>query len=411
MDNQLLKKISGGNLPKEHRDLAKIMRIKSNSEKARVLIRLLIIHPLKRRIAKYYLVLLRKTFGLKVIGITGSAGKTTTKEMLLGILRLCEKTVASYENIDSVFNIPTTILKCVPGTKYLILEMGVEYPGEMDFYLWLAKPDIGIITNIFPTHTQFFKNVHGVFKEKKKLVEVLTSDDKAILNANDKFLNTLKNKLSSEIIWYGSKAEIYSSKVEVTKEGKTKFNLVYENNQIGIEIPMIGMQYVENALAAITCAKNLNIDFTKIEIGLKNFSPPKHRMQILNKSGGVKIYDDAYNNNPMAAKTTIDNFMKNNKENSKIIVFGDMLELGADEIKFHDEMGSFISEYKTDALICVGKRSEYTAKAASRKLANVYFFNDLNRIPLIIKKHLGKNTDILIKGSHSLHLEQLVPLL
>ena len=110
-------------------------------------------HPLKRRVAKYYLALLKKYGGLKVIGITGSAGKTTAKEMLASILKLQGKTVYSHANIDPVYNIPATILKCPPWAKYLVLEMGVEYPGEMDSYLNIAPPDIGVILNVYLTHT------------------------------------------------------------------------------------------------------------------------------------------------------------------------------------------------------------------------------------------------------------------
>ncbi|NMD01040.1 MAG: hypothetical protein GYA62_15160, partial [Bacteroidales bacterium] len=123
-------------------------------------------HPIKRRVARLYLKILQSSTDIKVIGITGSAGKTTTKEVLASILKEDGKTVFSKENIDPIYNIPTTILKTPPSTKYLILEMGVEYLGEMDFYLWLAKPDVGIITNIFPTHLEFLKNVEGVMTEK-----------------------------------------------------------------------------------------------------------------------------------------------------------------------------------------------------------------------------------------------------
>ncbi len=103
------------------------------------------IHPIKRKIAKYYLAFLKRFFGIKIIGITGSVGKTTTKEMVASTLKLQGPTVCSYANIDQIYNLPTTILRARPWTKYLVLEMGVEYPGEMDFYLWLAKPDIGVI--------------------------------------------------------------------------------------------------------------------------------------------------------------------------------------------------------------------------------------------------------------------------
>src|SRR4030042_677120 len=153
-----------------------------------------VIHPIKRRAARWYLRLLQKYSGIVVIGITGSAGKTTTKEMLFSILKKQDKTVCTRTYLDPVYNIPNTILTTPFGTKYLILEMGVEYPGEMDFYLWLAKPDIGVITNIFPTHTEFMGNIDGVFKEKGKLVLRLPKSGVAVLNSGDKKLKSLERR-------------------------------------------------------------------------------------------------------------------------------------------------------------------------------------------------------------------------
>jgi len=155
------------------RDLP-LVHVKTNGH-IRKVIADLFIHPIKRRISKYYCFILQKCFGLTVIGITGSAGKTTTKEMISSILRLSGKTVWSKDNIDPIFNIPTTILRCTPKTKYLVLEMGVEYPREMDFYLWLAKPDISVITNINPTHLEFFGDKKGVFNEKIKICDSANS--------------------------------------------------------------------------------------------------------------------------------------------------------------------------------------------------------------------------------------------
>ena len=196
-----------------------------------------VIHPIKRRVAKYYLWFLRKFTSIKVIGITGSAGKTTTKEMLASILKLDEKTVYSFANIDPVYNIPTTILKCTLSTKYLILEMGVEYPGEMDFYLWLAQPDIGVITNIFPTHTEFLKDIEGVLEEKSKLIKSLSKNSFAVLNESDSRLKSLVNKTKAKIIWFNG----------------------------------------ENSDAARKVAEVFGVSPENIKKGLKNFDRPKHR--------------------------------------------------------------------------------------------------------------------------------------
>src|SRR3972149_1032359 len=181
-----------------------------------------LIHPVKRRVARNYLLILKKFFGLKVIGITGSAGKTTTKEMTASILSQRGETVASLANIDPVYNIPSTILRCKPSTKYLVLEMGVEYPGEMDFYLWLARVDIGVITNIYPTHTVYFKNVEGVAQEKGRLIESLTKKGQAILNAENERAREFSKKTQAGVLLFGE-VDVSASNISYDSRLNTKF--------------------------------------------------------------------------------------------------------------------------------------------------------------------------------------------
>lgn len=404
----LLKIISGGNLPREHRDLEKISKIKSTKEKTRVIFRFFLIHPVKRRAAKYYLAVLQKFFGLKVVGITGSAGKTTTKEMLTSILREKGKTVASFKNIDPVYNIPSTILKCTPFTKFLVLELGIEFPGEMDFYLWLAKPDIGVITNIYPTHLELFKDVDGVFNEKRRLLSGLQKKSYVVLNKQDRYLQTLKP--IKNVIWFGKGGDLRAAITRLSVK-KTLFNLKYKDEQIEAAIPIYGKQFVENALAASAAAIALGFNLPTVSAGLSKFKSAEHRMNILSLPAGIRIFDDSYNNNPQAAMASIGSFMEIDSSRKKIIVFGDMLELGKEENKFHEEIGNFIAKLKPDVLICVGEKSNYTAKAAAKTLNDVYFESDFKKIKAIVKKHIKGDTDILIKGSRSLHLDQLVPVL
>lgn len=350
----------------------------------------LIIHPIKRRIAKYYLIFLRKFFHLKVIGITGSAGKTSTKEMLASILRLRGKTVATYANIDPVYNIPTTILKCTPLTEYLVLEMGVEYQGEMDFYLWLAKPDIVVITNIYPTHTEFFKDERGVFKEKKKLAEALGKTGVAILNKEDPILHGFNGRLSAKIVWFG-KAEAEA----ISKE---------------IHLPILGEQFAENAAAAATCASLLGAKKEEIKTGLESFIPPEHRMRVLKHKTGAIILDDTYNNNPRAAREALKTFASFAKNKKKIIIMGDMLELGTLEEKYHREIGALIGMMDIDLLIGVGLASKLMVEEATKALGpkRTKWVPSEAKVRKVLGTHLSRNAAVLIKGSRSIHLERVV---
>lgn len=331
-------------------------------------------HPIKRCIARDYLFLLKKFTGIKVIAITGSAGKTTTKEMLASILQEDGKTVFSKANIDPVYNIPATILKTLPGTKYLILEMGVEYPNEMDFYLWLAKPDVGMITNIFPTHTLFLKDIKGVFNEKSKLALFLDKDNAAILNMEDKLLKTLSGKLKCKIVWY--------------KAPQNPFDA--------------------NANAAETCAKYLGIDADTIKQGLEKYINPPHRLEIIRHKSGSVILDDSYNSNPWAAISTL-NYFNQIAKGKKIAVLGDMLELGTYDEEGHRLLGREVGRSNFDTVIGVGKSSAFLIDEIKKlsKTKTILVAKQGEALPKV-KKLLGPKTFVLIKGSRSIGLDKLV---
>ncbi len=334
------------------------------------------INPLKRWTAKFYLILLRMLTDIKVIGITGSAGKTTTKEMLASILKLKGKTVYSKANIDPIYNIPNTILRTVLGTKYLILEMGVEYPGEMDYYLWLAKPDIGVITNIFPTHLEFFEDENGVLKEKSKLVTGLGKDQCAVLNKNDYRLEKLGNKLKCKVLWF-------------------------EGNDDPRK---------QNGNCAVKIAEYLNVNKEVITKGVAEHQPPPHRLIWLTLKNGCLLLDDSYNSNPKAVESAIKIFLKKSGKRKKVAVMGDMLELGEYEKQAHRKIGRKLAEARFDVVIGVGKASEFIVQEIGKMSSDIktYFVASGGDVMSILKPLLSENTAVLIKGSHSIGLYKIV---
>lgn len=373
------------------------------------IIKRLIIHPVKRRVAKCYLVLLQKIFGLKVVGITGSTGKTTTKEMTASILSRLGSTAASYANIDPVYNIPTTILRARPWTKYLVLEMGVEYPGEMDFYLWLAKPQVGVITNIYLTHTQFLGSEKGVAKEKGKLVMGLPDNGCAVLNADNRYCREIGKKVKAQKVWFGSKAEISFENTSFTIKLKTKYTLKLFESKINVQIPTVGRQFVENSLAAACVGHFLGAKISDIKWGLEHFKPQAHRMRLFRHKSGALIIDDTYNNNPAAAKEALTTFQALSKGKRKIVVFGDMLELGNLEKSEHEKIGETIGKMEVDKLVTVGKASIDTAQVAAKFLSSgaVLSVNSSKDVQLN-SLGLDRGAVVLIKGSRSIGLEKLV---
>lgn len=336
-----------------------------------------LIHPVKRRVAKYYLACLRRFFRIKVIGITGSAGKTTTKEMIASILKLEAPAVWTKENIDPIYNIPSTILRCAPWTKYLILEMGIEYSGEMDFYLWLAKPDIGVITNIYPTHTEFLGSIDGVFREKSKLVLSLPQEGVAVLNKNDSRLRILDGKLKVKIVWF----------------------------DIQSDDPLL-----QNARAAEAVAKVLGINQEKIRKGIVSYSRSEHRLDIIKLKNKATIFDDSYNSNPEALLVTLKVFDKLARKNEKVAVLGDMLELGKLEEGEHRRVGKEFAKKEFKAIVGVGKAVRFLLDEVNQNspATKIYFYSTWQEALSQVRRLIKPQVFVLIKGSHSIGLDQLV---
>lgn len=372
----------------------------------RVYFRKWTVHPIKRWIAHFYVRVLQKFFGLTVIGITGSSGKTTTKEMLGSILRRKGETIWSHANIDPVFNIPTTILKATPTTKYLILEMGVEYPTEMEFYLWLAQPKIATVTNVYQTHTVFFTTTAGVAREKKILVRSLGKDDNAILNKDNDYTRQFGKFISSKIVWFGKTGFVRATNIKITPELNTKYILFVGKQQIEITLPTLGEQFVENSLAAAATASVCGATLEQIQTGLESFTAAEHRMRPILLKNGALVLDDSYNSNPQAAKEALKTLKQEAGKQKMVAVLGDMLELGKDEVERHKEIGRLAAEIGVHHLIGVGPLSKHIVEAYGSR--NSAWVESTDRVIPLLKPLLKKNTVVLIKASHSIGLDKVV---
>jgi len=368
------------------------------------------IHPIKRRIARAYLKLLQGLGRIKVIGITGSTGKTTTTEILASILSLSGKTTWSALGIDPVYNIPNTILRSSPDTKYLILEMSVEYVDEMDYYLWLARPDIGIVTNIAASHTEYLKNKEGVAAEKGKLVKKIKKDGVAILNGEDQLVSSMGRKSDAEIVFFGEKSRVSASNVKLNENMSTDFTLKIGKNIKSVQIKALGNQFVNNALAAAAAADALGIGFDKIVKGIENFKRLAHRLNVFMSKDHGMIFDDTYNSNPKAASESLDTFRVVAKGKRKIAVIGDMLELGRLEEDAHRELGKKVGDMGFSNLVGVGNAARFIVEEASTKMKSEKCFLVGNYLEAlgIIEPILDKDSALFVKGSRSIHLDKLV---
>ncbi len=385
-------------------------KAKNPLEKVKIIISQWVLHPIKRRLARVYLKFLQKVTDIKVIAITGSAGKTTTKEMIASILSLVGKTVWTPKSVDSVYNIPNTILKTPPSTKYLILEMSVEFPGEMGYYLWLAKPDIAVITNISETHTQYLKSVQGVANEKEKLILALSKNDTAVLNRENDYIKNMAKKTNAKVVWFGKNSDIQAPKIKIDSSLNTIYTLGIRESKINVQLPIPGKQFVENSLAAAATAYILGISPLNIKKGLESFQKSEHRMVVIKLKSGALVLDDTYSNNPRAAIIALNTLKEVANGKKIIVVMGDMLELGEDELRAHKEVGNYIGVIGVDYLIGVGKAAKVLVDTAASKMGKekTYWVSNWTGVIPKLKPTLLKNTITLIKGSRSVGLDNVV---
>lgn len=395
-------------LPKEHFLLLRGKR-GGGFTFVKFLILTFFIHPIKRRIAKYYLIFL-KLFGIKVVCVTGSAGKTTTKEMIASVLSERGKTVWSAANIDSVYNIPTTILKCTPLTRFLVLEMGVEYRGEMDFYLWLAKPDVSVLTSLYLTHTEFLGSLEGVIFEKTKMTKAVSRNGYVLLNADDERVYATRKIVLGKVVWFGlsEKAQVKASGVKITKELKTTFKLHIEKEIADVGVKILGEQGVRNALAAAAVGYIFDIPLDSIKKGIENFNPQPHRMWPIKARRGVWVIDDTYNSNPLALEKSLETLAKVPAKR-RIAILGEMKELGRFGEFGHRRLGKKVADLGIDLLFCFGGACEFLVDSARRSgVKEAFIFESKEEISSKVKKLLKTGDVVLIKGSRSLEMETIV---
>ena len=316
-----------------------------------------------------------------VIAVTGSAGKTTTKDLIASIIKTKFKTLKTEGNFNNEIGLPLTLLNLKKSDKVAVLEMGMQGLGEIKILAKIAKPNIAIITNIGEAHLLHLKNKKNIASAKSEIFTFLKKCDFAIIPEDDQFFRYLKSKVPNnvKILTYGKKDFAKYEKLLKT-------------------LPLPGDHNKLNALAGIRVAEILGIEDKYISVGIKKFKHSSKRMEFIKKNG-ITIINDSYNANPSAVKAAL-SVLKEVKGKRKIAVLGDMLELGKKSKELHHEVGEYAKKLNIDIVITVGKES--------KAIKSDYHFDDL----LLARKKLyqiAQSGDIvLIKGSRGMKLENMI---
>jgi UDP-N-acetylmuramoyl-tripeptide--D-alanyl-D-alanine ligase len=342
---------------------------------------------------------------IKILGITGSNGKTTTKEILTSILSLRGETISNEGNLNNRVGLPLSIFNLTKSAKYAVFEMGTSLRGEIEILSDIVKPDLGVITNIGFSHLETFLSTGGVFKEKRVLYENVKENGCAVINNDDEYLKTISNVGNRKIITFAldTDADVYAKNITLYQD-KAVFDLFYKKIFVRVLMLQKGRFNIANALAAASCAIGLGFCLEEIKKGIEKFTPPKMRMETLTTSCGVVLINDAYNANPSSAKQAIQAVIESYCGKEINLVLGDMLELGSKSLDYHFELGKFISSQNVKSVNLYGKMSLAAKEALSAK--NVFYSKDLDALLANLKQlPTGNNSVFLFKASRGMKLE------
>ena len=303
----------------------------------------------------------RTRFDVPVVGITGSCGKTTTKEMIR--LVLGAKTVASPASYNNDIGVPLTLLQMDRTTEACVVEIGTNAPGEIAYLAGIARPTVGIVTNVEEAHLEGLGSVRGVMREKAALLAALPSDGAAIVNADNYFCREMIESVLCHLVTYGTweDSDVYGTKGRVTTDG-IGFDLY---GRLPFDVPALGIHNVHNALAAIAVGLGLGRDPLDVREALGRFRAPEMRMsrEVL---GDVVLINDAYNANPRSMEGAVVELMARPAAGRRIAVVGDMLELGDQTERCHRELGRKLGNAHVDAVWAVGPNAAWIAEEARR---------------------------------------------
>lgn len=356
-------------------------------------------------LAEYYLTL----FDIPVIAITGSVGKTTTKDMIASVLMQKYCVLKTEGNYNTNIGLPLMVFRIGDEHEVAVLEMGMNSFGEIHNLSKVAKPNIAVITNIGVAHIEMLGSREGILKAKSEVFDYMTPQGMAILNGDNDMLQTLEGKLSQNIIWYGieNKRGIYAHSIHMEGLEKTRCTLHTPKGEIEVTLPVSGVHMVQNALAATAVGLQMELSLKEIKKGIETFTMTKMRMAVEHTKKGITIINDVYNANPVSMKASLE--VLASATGRKVCILGDMGELGIYADQMHREVGEYAAQKGIDVIISIGELSRYLHQGAIKEGAkNAYHYDTQEEFWQEGLSMLASGDTVLVKGSRSRGLEQTV---
>ncbi|WP_339889288.1 UDP-N-acetylmuramoyl-tripeptide--D-alanyl-D-alanine ligase [uncultured Flavobacterium sp.] len=338
----------------------------------------------------------RKELKLPIIGLTGSNGKTTTKELINVVLSKKYKTIATIGNLNNHIGVPLTLLRLTNETEIGIIEMGANHQKEIEFLCSIAEPDFGYITNFGKAHLEGFGGIEGVIKGKSEMYTYLNENKKTVFVNLDDNIQEERTKGINRFTFSQNnpKADVFISSVDANPMVNIKYNVV------SIQSNLIGIYNANNINAAISIGKYFKIDDIATKEAIENYIPENNRSQMIQKNSN-EIIMDAYNANPSSMTVALENFFQLTKT-PKIAILGDMFELGDESFEEHQKIVELVSNHSEVEVNFIGKHFYKTKKESK----HIHFFEDFDSFSNTLKGKNFKNSLLLIKGSRGMALER-----
>ncbi|MBS5886931.1 MAG: UDP-N-acetylmuramoyl-tripeptide--D-alanyl-D-alanine ligase [Negativicoccus massiliensis] len=350
----------------------------------------------------------RRRFALPVIAVTGSSGKTTTKELIASVLAQKFRVHKTEKNHNNEIGLAQTLLSLQPEDEVCVVEMGMRARGEIKRLAEVAAPTIGVVTNVGVAHLERLGSQDAIAAAKQELIESIPENGTAVLNWNDKRVRSMASVCHGRVISYGIEPQANVQALDIQYGlGKTKFTCRIFDEVFPVTLPLLGAHNVANALATVAVARVLGLSANRIQRALADAVAGELRQEIIDRSG-IRFVNDAYNANPLsmaASLTSLSQF----GEGRYVAVIGDMLELGPDEVAMHEELATAVIAAGITELITVGPLARALGEAVKKQShVNVHSVANTNEVMPLLKPLLQEGDIVLIKGSHSLRLDTLV---
>ncbi|MFP4055286.1 MAG: UDP-N-acetylmuramoyl-tripeptide--D-alanyl-D-alanine ligase [Candidatus Brocadiia bacterium] len=351
----------------------------------------------------------RQRMPARVVGVTGSNGKTTTKEMIAHLLSRLGPTLRSEANHNNHIGVPQTLLRLRPHHAFAVVEMGTNHPLELARLAQLVRPELGVITNIGPTHLEAFRTVRGVAREKGRLLDFIRPRGLAVLHADDPWSRRLAARHAGRVTTFGLGPAARWRAAAVWPNG-SRLRFVLAGLGESFSVPVVGRCQVSNCLAAIAVAAELGLSVGEAAWQFRSFRPPEWRMA-LRRVGGLTLICDCYNANPASMDAAMEELARRPVAGRRVAVVGDMLELGRASTVAHRRLGHRVALAGVDLLCAVGPAAARTAEAAVRSgmPRDRVFATTHNRAAgQWLAEHLEPDDTVLLKASRGVRLEEVV---